>query len=224
MPPRLASAWSSKSATVLSRVQSRAQCSRAKKRVTAARWRVCERRASAAAVADMRPGWWQKAVISRTRSPTVVAERLAGRRNALTWGRVAAKITGDSFLREQSDRCGYPSLYRPIGPTRRSPLLSTGEHGTKGQRNFKARKRGTAAEPSLARWACARLPEVHAKPPAYRLVVATRQCWSERSESCGDFMKFGLSSSGCESRPTKAEPGRSVASLAVVRGNASVDA
>ena len=47
------------------------------------------------------------------------------------------------------------------------------------------------------------------------LVVATRLCWSERSESCDDFMKFGLSSSGCESRPTKAEPGRSVVSLAV---------
>ena len=31
-----------------------------------------------------------------------------------------------------------------------------------------------------------------------------------------EFMKFGLSSSGCESRPTKAEPGRSVVSLAVV--------
>jgi hypothetical protein len=47
------------------------------------------------------------------------------------------------------------------------------------------------------------------------LVVATRQCWSERRESCGDSAKFGLSSSGCESRPAKAQPGRPVVSLAV---------
>jgi len=47
------------------------------------------------------------------------------------------------------------------------------------------------------------------------LVVAARLCWSGRSEA-DDFMKFSLSSSGCESRPTKAEPGRSVASLAAV--------
>src|SRR5258707_670338 len=48
-----------------------------------------------------------------------------------------------------------------------------------------------------------------------RVVVAARLCWSERSESCDDITKFGLSSSGCESRPSKAEPGRTVASLAV---------
>jgi hypothetical protein len=32
---------------------------------------------------------------------------------------------------------------------------------------------------------------------------ATRKGWSERSESCDEFMKFGMSSSGCESRPAK---------------------
>jgi hypothetical protein len=57
-------------------------------------------------------------------------------------------------------------------------------------------------------------PMLYPNRTKYRLVVATRQCWSERRESCGDSMKFGLSSSGCESRPAKAEPGRPVASLA----------
>src|SRR5436853_3477126 len=34
--------------------------------------------------------------------------------------------------------------------------------------------------------------------------------------TCGKFTKFGLLPSGCESRPTKAEPGRAVVSLAAV--------
>jgi hypothetical protein len=45
--------------------------------------------------------------------------------------------------------------------------------------------------------------------------VATRQCRSERRESCGDFAKFSSLPSGCKSRPTTAEPGRSAVSLAV---------
>src|ERR1700730_8756661 len=60
------------------------------------------------------------------------------------------------------------------------------------------------------------LRKVYTFHPKNHSVVATSQCWSERSESCDDFTKFGLSSNGCESRPTKAEPGRSVVSLAVV--------
>lgn len=32
---------------------------------------------------------------------------------------------------------------------------------------------------------------------------ATRKGWSERSERCDELMKFGTSSSGCESRPVK---------------------
>jgi hypothetical protein len=32
---------------------------------------------------------------------------------------------------------------------------------------------------------------------------ATRKGWSEGSESCDEFMKFGMSSSGCETRPAK---------------------
>jgi hypothetical protein len=42
---------------------------------------------------------------------------------------------------------------------------------------------------------------------------ATRQSWSGGRE-IADFLKSCLSSSGCESRPAKAEPGRPVASLA----------
>jgi hypothetical protein len=37
---------------------------------------------------------------------------------------------------------------------------------------------------------------------------ATRKDWSERNESCDEFMKFGMSSSGCESRPAKGVTGR----------------
>ena len=32
---------------------------------------------------------------------------------------------------------------------------------------------------------------------------ATRKGWSERSEGCDELMKFGMSSSGCETRPAK---------------------
>jgi putative transposase len=46
------------------------------------------------------------------------------------------------------------------------------------------------------------------------VISATRQCWSERSEGCGSSRNSELLSSGWESRPTKAEPSRSVASLA----------
>jgi hypothetical protein len=37
----------------------------------------------------------------------------------------------------------------------------------------------------------------------HRHFGATRRGWSEGSESCDEFMKFGMSSSGCESRPAK---------------------
>ncbi len=36
-------------------------------------------------------------------------------------------------------------------------------------------------------------------------ISATRQGWSERNEKCDDLMKFGLSSSGWETRPEKGE-------------------
>ncbi|MBX3130131.1 MAG: hypothetical protein KF718_25665 [Polyangiaceae bacterium] len=49
---------------------------------------------------------------------------------------------------------------------------------------------------------------------ARRRVGATRQGWSEGSERCDDFTKFGSSSSGCEPRPAKGEPAQPVASLA----------
>jgi len=37
----------------------------------------------------------------------------------------------------------------------------------------------------------------------HRRKSATRKGWSEGSESCDEFMKFGMSSSGCETRPAK---------------------
>ncbi len=43
---------------------------------------------------------------------------------------------------------------------------------------------------------------------------ATRTGWSRGNEVCDDFMKLRLSSSGCETRPARGEPARSVASLA----------
>jgi hypothetical protein len=45
---------------------------------------------------------------------------------------------------------------------------------------------------------------------------ATRQGWSERSETGDSLMKFSESSSGCEPRPAKGEPAQPVASLATV--------
>jgi len=61
-------------------------------------------------------------------------------------------------------------------------------------------------------WHGPRLPESRDR---VSLRVATRQCRSERRESCGDFTKFSSLPSGCKSRPITAEPGRSAVSLAV---------
>ena len=43
---------------------------------------------------------------------------------------------------------------------------------------------------------------------------ATRKGWSERREGSDDFLKFCLSSSGCETRPARVDPHRPEASLA----------
>jgi len=43
---------------------------------------------------------------------------------------------------------------------------------------------------------------------------ATRKGWSEGREGCDDFLKFCLSSSGCETRPARVDPHRPEASLA----------
>ena len=47
-----------------------------------------------------------------------------------------------------------------------------------------------------------------------RFLEATRQGWSDGKGEDDVSMKIGEPSSGCKTRPTKAEPGRSVASLA----------
>lgn len=57
-------------------------------------------------------------------------------------------------------------------------------------------------------------PQTASGGTARRKIGATRQGWSEGSERCDDFMKFGSSSSGCEPRPAKGEPAQPVASLA----------
>jgi hypothetical protein len=53
---------------------------------------------------------------------------------------------------------------------------------------------------------------------------ATRKGWSERSESCDEFMKFGRSSSGCESRPVKGKAAPAGSEPCDGRGNAAGDA
>jgi hypothetical protein len=49
-------------------------------------------------------------------------------------------------------------------------------------------------------------------------IGATRQGWSVRRLNAKNQLKHGLSSSGCESRPAKAEPSQPEVSLATVVG------
>jgi type I restriction-modification system DNA methylase subunit len=51
----------------------------------------------------------------------------------------------------------------------------------------------------------AALAAIKADQAAGKISSATRKGWSERSESCDEFMKSGTSSSGCETRPAKGE-------------------
>src|ERR1041385_2988066 len=92
----------SRAATSLSKAQSADQWQRARKRAIWARWRRWERRAWAAASADMRPGCWQKAVIRRTSRATVAADSPAGLRKDLILGREAVKIMEGLLPRQRS--------------------------------------------------------------------------------------------------------------------------
>lgn len=53
---------------------------------------------------------------------------------------------------------------------------------------------------------------------------ATRKGWSERSERCDELMKFGLSSSGCETRPKKGRAAPIGSEPCDGRGDATGDA
>jgi hypothetical protein len=53
---------------------------------------------------------------------------------------------------------------------------------------------------------------------------ATRKGWSERSERCDELMKFGLSSSGCETRPEKGRTAPTGSEPCDGRGDATGDA
>src|SRR2546422_234989 len=57
----------------------------------------------------MRPGCWQKAVISRTSRARVVADRWAGLRKVLILGREAVKITGGLLARGERSGAGWGS-------------------------------------------------------------------------------------------------------------------
>jgi len=67
-------------------------------------------------------------------------------------------------------------------------------------------------------------PGKFASQPAPKRIGATRKGWSEGSESCDEFMKFGTSSSGCETRPAKGETAPTGSEPCDGRGNATGDA